>query len=532
MADSMVRGYVKRKYGRVVDQLLEVEEGLMVSEKKDNLSQRELVQQLMGVLVATSLEKLRPSEALDSGGNYSKEVEERELEELKEYLRDTARSTKAGISNQIEESSSYFLDIFVDKLVSRLIPLDNLPEREHFSLNEEESRGDEHGRPPFSASVLTGNMKKLSGKMDGIFEFQDSVIRVVTWKTPTATLTALIVFTLICFNLMNLILFPLLYISLGVMVQGYVKRHPIRRSLYLKRRVWGKSLITDVFHGGKSNTPWTDEDKKSREDDESSSGGGVDFAGIPAEYQNDTINSYNLNHGAKVVVTLRDIQNMTTGTVHLMDTIDRFNNGTAAFIDELKSTSTFFTLLVTAIILGLVSHYVNWSLAIAVSGWVSILSIHPKIHPYIKRIKSIGKTSTKNETTAVIKPQYNHKLILDEPPEVKYVEVYEIYKRGILPTDWEFYKFSSVIFDPSDSFRKALQPPPGVDSINEIKAPAGWAYDDNSNWVIDKNPDIWSIERGIHLPHEDEFLVDSMFKRRRLVRKVIRYTKPIKKHVK
>ncbi|KAL3229683.1 Peroxisomal membrane protein PEX28 [Nakaseomyces bracarensis] len=527
MGDSMVRGYVKKKYGKVLDTLLEAEQGLMIpsAEKKESLSQRELVQQLMGVLVATSLEKLRPSEdVLGDAENYSKEMEERELKELKDYLKSTTTSSLK------EEASSYFLDIFVDKLVSRLIPLDNLPEREHFSLDDDEGIREDQGKPPFSASVLTVNMKKLSGKMDGIFEFQDSIIRVVTWKTPTVTLTALIIFTLICFNLMNLVLFPLLYVTLGVMVQGYIKRHPIRRSIYLKRRSWGKSLITELFNGGKSHTPWIEDDKKnsSSSRDESSNGGVVDLDGNPIEYQDEKLNNYNLNHGAKVVVTLRDIQNMTTGTVHLMDSIDQFNSGTAAFIDELKSTSVFFSLLVSAVALALASHYVNWSLLIAVSGWVGLLVIHPKIHPYIKRLK-MTNTPISEEDINLITTRYNHNIILDEPPEVKYVEVYEIYKRGILPSEWEFYKFSSAIFDPSDSYRKALQPPPGVDNINEIKAPAGWAFDDNSEWVIDKNSEIWGVERGIHLPHEDEFLIDTMFKRRRLIRKVIRYTKPLKR---
>lgn len=123
---------------------------------------------------------------------------------------------------------------------------------------------------------------------------------------------------------------------------------------------------------------------------------------------------------------------------------------------------------------------------------------------------------------------YNRNIILDEPPDVKYVEVYEIYKRGLLPTDWEFFKFSSTIFDPTDTYRKALQLPPGVDKIEEIKPPAGWAFDENSSWIIDKNPEIWAIERGLQLPVEEGFLVDPMFKRRRLVRKVIRYKKPMK----
>ncbi|SCV15797.1 related to Peroxisomal membrane protein PEX28 [Nakaseomyces glabratus] len=492
------------------------EEAIAARSNRDELTQRELVQQVMGVLVSTSLERLKPE-------HVSAAAEEKELDELNEYRRSLSQ-------DRLSKEDTYFLDMFLDKLIARLIP-DNLPEREHFSLADD---GDEalHG-PPFSASVLASNMKKLSGKMDSIFEFQDNMIRVLTWKTPTVTLTALTIFTLICFDLMNVILFPMAYIVLVQMTQG-------------------RSLIHDLFHGGKKTNnvllPSNENDCNGEQENEADLGTSDDCNGTsdenvvisPAAAKIDkNISTYNLNHGTKVVLTLRDMQNMTTGTVHLMDAIDKFKYGTAAFVDEYKSTSVFFTLLGSVILLVLLSRFITWSLTISLSAWIGLLSIHPKVHPYVKSAKNIMKKpkmkpeNSPQDVAVVMEDNisgedYNRNIILDEPPDVKYVEVYEIYKRGLLPTDWEFFKFSSTIFDPTDTYRKALQLPPGVDKIEEIKPPAGWAFDENSSWIIDKNPEIWAIERGLQLPVEEGFLVDPMFKRRRLVRKVIRYKKPMK----
>lgn len=545
MSESAVRGYINRKYGKVLETLVMAEEAIAARSNRDELTQRELVQQVMGVLVSTSLERLKPGADVVGAGDkstYSAAAEEKELDELNEYRRSLSQ-------DRLSKEDTYFLDMFLDKLIARLIP-DNLPEREHFSLADD---GDEalHG-PPFSASVLASNMKKLSGKMDSIFEFQDNMIRVLTWKTPTVTLTALTIFTLICFDLMNVILFPMAYIVLVQMTQGYIRRHPIRRTIYIKRRAIGRSLIHDLFHGGKKTNnvllPSNENDCNGEQENEADLGTSDDCNGTsdenvvisPAAAKIDkNISTYNLNHGTKVVLTLRDMQNMTTGTVHLMDAIDKFKYGTAAFVDEYKSTSVFFTLLGSVILLVLLSRFITWSLTISLSAWIGLLSIHPKVHPYVKSAKNIMKKpkmkpeNSPQDVAVVMEDNisgedYNRNIILDEPPDVKYVEVYEIYKRGLLPTDWEFFKFSSTIFDPTDTYRKALQLPPGVDKIEEIKPPAGWAFDENSSWIIDKNPEIWAIERGLQLPVEEGFLVDPMFKRRRLVRKVIRYKKPMK----
>lgn len=130
---------------------------------------------------------------------------------------------------------------------------------------------------------------------------------------------------------------------------------------------------------------------------------------------------------------------MTTGTVHLMDAIDKFKYGTAAFVDEYKSTSVFFTLLGSVILLVLLSRFITWSLTISLSAWIGLLSIHPKVHPYVKSAKNIMKKpkmkpeNSPQDVAVVMEDNisgedYNRNIILDEPPDVKYVEVYEIYK--------------------------------------------------------------------------------------------------------
>lgn len=118
-------------------------------------------------------------------------------------------------------------------------------------------------------------------------------------------------------------------------------------------------------------------------------------------------------------------------------------------------------------------------------------------------------------------------MIFDEQPETKFIEIFEIYKKVLLPNDWKFFRYSNRIFDPQDPYRRAQQFPPGVDSLADVIPPTGWSFDPNFEWKIDNDVDRWVVERGLNLPITGEFLFDPMFKRRRLIHRVIKNATPV-----
>lgn len=299
----------------------------------------------------------------------------------------------------------------------------------------------------------------------------------------------------------------------GLMVPGYMRRHPFRRTLYPYRRAYGKSLIKDVGNGGP--VAWHPVENIQEFD-----------YNVQILDSDDALNQKNIKNGVEFVVSLRDLQNATTATLSLSKSIEKFVYGTAGFKDEIHSTIVFLKYLLCCCTLGLLSKLVNWSFFISLILWFTMIATHPKVK---RKISVYRKKGGANEQVDIKKDETALKVILDEAPEIKEVEVFEIYKQGITPRHWEFYKISNQVFDPLDKYRKLQQQPPGVSKLDDVLPPKTWSFDGNSVWQLDYDVMKWSSERGLALDINDEFLVDDAFKRRRFTRRVLRYATPAKK---
>ncbi|CAI1732648.1 hypothetical protein SEUBUCD646_0O03160 [Saccharomyces eubayanus] len=563
-----VKSYFAGKYNKVLDSILEAEaaisrspnvaEDLSESSASGNsemshsslaassatsqgISKKELLQQIAGSLLSTSIERLKTTHSPDGSSmlEYSEEVpyDEQEcydcdgpfkcpahLGEAAAYYDDDIDAEPAlePISSNTERDP--FIDVFLDKLISRLVP-EKLPEREHFSSSATIEHDLDTGRVPvFSATVLGGNFKKLSKKMGSIFELQDSIVRLLTWRNPTGTVTSLIIFTLICFNPMYLVILPIFRFIYSIIVPGYVLRHPLQRSIYPLKRNHGSSLLYDVCYEGKNEYTYGQQffsksfmdtlESRNQEKDEIS------------ELDKRPENTRELKHGMKVLINLRDMQDMTSGTLHVIDTINNFLRKASSFQNEVLSTKRFFTGFLSIAVLKILSPFVNWSYMFSISAWCLLIYMHPRAHPKIIKFFQSGKVEREYKNLKR-KENQTYNMIFDEKPEIRYIEIFEIYKKGLLPNDWKFFRFSSSIFDPLDSYRRAQQVPPGTDSLQDVMPPLGWIFDPNFEWRIDADVETWVTERGLNLPTTKEFLLDPMFKRRRLIHRVIKSSKPV-----
>lgn len=517
---ELVKTYFSKRYEKVLDSLMVADTTAAVAalvngepKKPSNFPNLEVVHGVASSLFNASLEKLKPM----------KEKEEPILEGITENsdefwgdenFRQDAHSespTSCAETDEDQDASKiesktrqHFIDIFVEKLISKMVP-EKLPEREHlFQLDSEEGR---LRNQTVSATKLTQNLKDLTAKMGGVFETQDSIVRLLTWRNPSGTVVMLILLTMICFNPMCLLMFPLLFIMYVMMVPGYMGRHPLR-TLYPIRRINGNSLLKDLTNGGNS--------RNSRPPPR------FDPHGANAE----SGKNGNVNNGVEFIANLRDFQSATTSLLSFLGFLEKFEYGTAGFKDERYSTLLFLVYFVAFCVLGLISPLINWSLVISFVIWFSMIGTHPKILPRVIEIFNKGLIRIDKRT---VKRSGEYDVILDEPPEVRFVEIFEIYEQGITPKHWNFFKISNQVFDPLDNYRKLQKPPPGVDSLSEVLPPKTWLYDDNSKWQVDYDVEKWASERGLRLSVQGEFLVDELFKRKRLTRKVLRYANPIKK---
>lgn len=490
---AVINSIEKYNTGEIDNQtdIEEREDSADIDQHKDkSVWNKELMTKMLSSLLNVSLTKLKNKNELDLLAN----------EELYNYL--NKNNEYLNKSNIPIDDDEPFLALFLDKLITRLVP-ERLPLREKLIIDEigtndfnENDLGTSHDESEQQVSVgtLASNIHKLSGSMEAIFEFQDTMIRILSWKMPSKMIMILLILTKICYNPMYIILFPLLYLSLGVIVNNYnIKYNNEHLYSTSHRSKIGKSLFTDLFKYDPSKTTTATQ------------------LSTPQE----------ITHGMQVVLNIRDFQNLTTNQLHLLESSSKFLNETAAFQDERKTTILLLGILLLCITLKVLSIFLNWSFVLSSALWLSAIIIHPKLLPKLKLLYSRYSSKKQNNLTHPVVKHKHFDMVLDQQPRTHTVEIFEIYREGLIPTTWKFFIFSSSLFDPSDQYRKTQKPPPGVKELTLVQPPKGWIFDPNDDWKIDYNFNKWKKEKNLQVSIKDEFLIDSNFKRRRLTRRVI-----------
>lgn len=408
------------------------------------------------------------------------------------------------------DAGEHFIDMLIDRLILSLLP-DELPEREQFS-----QRVSEPGRrksQTISVRIMNKNLRYLTSKLGSVFELQDVLIRLLTWRNPSGTLLSLIAFTFICFDPMLLIILPVLYLMFGLMVPGYLHRHPLHRSIYLSKRSYGKSLVNTIASGGRTTSLQPHDSFRE-----------VEYSELDLE---ELRKANTIKQSMEFIVNLRDLQNLMTNIVRVTEGVEKFVYGSAGFKDEQHSTVLFLSQFLVLIALWIISPLINWPFMASVSAWTVMIIIHPKVRP---AVVGVLKKEQLDKGKEALERTERFDILLDEPVESSLVEVFELHRKGITDDDWFHYLYSTQVFDGTDQYRKSQKVPPGVKNLEDLYPPPTWTFDPNSEWNVDTDPSGWAKSRHIFdLETQDEFLVDDQFKRRRLIRKVIRYANPARK---
>ncbi|CAX42982.1 peroxisomal integral membrane peroxin, putative [Candida dubliniensis CD36] len=533
-------------------------------------SKRAIAISTASTIVEMSLEKYSSSNLSSrrSGRSGSIELTDEQISQIESV---PTSADDDGDGNK--RKSGHFADRMIEKLLKSVLPQD-IPEREIFEkrLNDPER----NKRPGLSLGVLTSNVKQMAGKMTNFFALQYEVLYIIAWKKPTKTISALVLYTAVCLWPHLVLAYPLIFVLFSVLIPGYVHRHPQRNPELIKVKKRGQSLLSFLFE-----TPETSivedliNEEYLRESDEMASS----TYSISEETSEVTVSSSmpldsespkkddvakHRKSQIALLINLRDFQNLTTDILKGINNAEKFYYETGGFKDERLSTFIFYGVLLSTFGILFVGKYVPWRLIFIQGGWTGAILCHPNCKKFLveaskarKARAAIEKAKKEEESVPeiIIKDandtitQFDRNdIIVDDSPETRIVEIYELQIKSILKHSWAFYRYSTTIYDKNNKARIAGKRPPGVDHLSKVYPPNDWKFDFGlvNKWNLDTEPNEFIRERSLNpnlfIVKNNEsqgWIYDNMegvvhsdivyeFRRRRLYRECYRYGRPHK----
>lgn len=466
----------------------------------------------------------------------------------------------AASAAESKSLTGHFVDSMLEKLLKHAIPTD-APEREILAKKLRDT--ERNKKPNLSIKVIASNFKQLSKRMCGFFDVQYGLVRVFTWKQPSKTLSALVVYTATCLWPHLVLVYPLLFLLFGILVPGYVHRHPMRHPELIPVKKRGQSLLS--FFNEVDDDSILEEFVDTEDTDSESlrpvSSTSTESTAITPE--GDVVEKKDKMKHVKsqmaLLINMRDLQNLTTDVLKGFEAADEFQYETAGFKDERLSTFLFYVVLGASGVVLFLGQFIPWRLIFIQGGWTGLILCHPRSKKYLAALSQNRKISTANANAAGLPPPLpprkqkgkafeRHDIIIDEAPEERIIEVYELQMKSILKSQWSFYRYTNNIFDCKNTTRLAGKRPLGVENLAKVYPVPGWKYDLGyaNKWKIDANPAGLINDRGLdpklfHIKSDSDegWLYDNMdeidkseivyeFRRRRLSRECFRYARPVK----
>lgn len=254
-----------------------------------------------------------------------------------------------------------------------------------------------------------------------------------------------------------------------------------------------------------------------------------------------------------LLMNMRDLQNLTSDLIKTIDLIEGYYYETIGFEHEKLSTFVFFITLILITFIFLLGPFIPWRGIFISSGWIVLVLLNPNVKLYIADLKlkkaNAAKLKPKVEEKLPSDPleefkiKLNNHIIVDDEPEIKFVEMWELQTKSILKIDWNFYCYSNSTFSKKDFKRINGNRPKGVDSLTKIYPPSGWKFDFGfqNKWQIDNNTDKlikqrFNFDNTLFTKNEsDGWIYDTTskidkdinieFRRRRFYRECFRYAR-------
>lgn len=165
------------------------------------------------------------------------------------------------------------------------------------------------------------------------------------------------------------------------------------------------------------------------------------------------------------------------------------------FSDERISSGVFQALFILCIILFISAYLVPWGIVILISGWLAVISFHPAAQKFLLSKHDSAFVEREKQAISAFRSWVTRDTILDEEPETREVEVFELQK-ATSSGEWEGWVYSPKPYEPLSPARIAHQRPEGTRFFEDVRPPRGWEFKDKK-WTLDLGSEIWVAERYI-----------------------------------
>ncbi|KAK4507241.1 hypothetical protein PRZ48_000976 [Zasmidium cellare] len=407
-----------------------------------------------------------PSNEDESNAPSDEEGEEEELGK-RDRLRQHANRVKSKFEEYgTPEGRQTLQDRVFSSIISQIIPGDPPEEGDELPRPKDRRSKKYVERPEFGPRQMAFNFRRFNARIGVVFVLQNRLIHLFTWKRPTATLSFLAVYTLICLEPHLLPLIPLVGILFSVMIPSFLARHPTPTN---------DPRIEPSYHG-----PPTAPASRVR----------------PAP---DLSRDFWRN--------MRDLQNSMEDFSRLHDSANELITPYTNFSDEAVSSTLYLALFMLSCAAFVASHLVPWRLIALVGGWGMTLAGHPRSQKALtssQNVSQLGQHLQLLQTT--LRNWIETDVIMDEPAELRQVEIFELQKYHPVSDTWESWLFSPSPYDPLSQARLAEARPKGTQFFEDVQAPTGWKWKEKK-WNLDLFSREWVEQRmitGVEIETEGE----------------------------
>ncbi|KAI2469499.1 Pex24p-domain-containing protein [Annulohypoxylon bovei var. microspora] len=358
-------------------------------------------------------------------------------------------------------------DQLVEKLLSQVVPLDDA----HIPQDEPAPKGENPGvvRPNFNLPTMSNNFRRFNARIGVVFVFQARAIRVLSWKRPTHTLSFLAIYTFLCLDPYLLPLLPLTVMLVAILIPNFVARHPAAEFSLSSEQAIGYSP-----HGPPLAPAVTVKPVK--------------------ELSRDFFHN------------MRDLQNSMEDFSQLHDAVIRLVVPPTNFSDEALSSALFVALFLACLFLSIASNALPWRFIFLALGWAATCAGHPALQGALRGARETHIHAREQEARGLAERWVARDVILDEAPETREVEVFELQRRSAAAGEWEPWLFGASPYDPLSAPRIAGDRPRGARFFEDVLPPRGWEWSEKK-WALDLWSREWVEERiitGVEVETEGE----------------------------
>lgn len=345
-------------------------------------------------------------------------------------------------------------------------------------------------RPAFSLPLMTNNFRRFNARIGIVFVFQNRLIRLFTWRTPSHTLSFLATYTFVCLDPYLLVVVPLAVALLFIMVPAFTSRHPPPPPATII------SSTAPYYH--------------------------QNYAG-PALAPARTIKPAS-ETSKDFFRNMRDLQNCMADFSNLHDILVSTIAPATNFSDETFSSQLFLYLTILTTLSFISAHLLPWRLILLLAGWTTTVSSHPTAQQWLARMQ---KRAERQASLALNDPTLKHQrfihgiplpvtpavmqstlqslsaITLSSTPETQEVEVFELQHRPLTSVsasanapapEWQPHLFTPSPYDPLSPSRIAGDRPRGTRFFEDVAPPEGWEWA-SKKWELDLEAGEWVNER-------------------------------------